>query len=106
MRSDLYLGLAGAALVCAVPGNSWAQTATPPSGLPATPLEEVIVTGIRASQREAIDIKKLAVNSVDAIASEDLGKRTRAFSDQPGIRPIDEHGAAVGIGRLEEARDG
>src|SRR5438046_10695076 len=46
----------------------------PPSGLPATPLEEVIVTGIRASQREAIDIKKAAINSVDAIASEDLGK--------------------------------
>ena len=38
------------------------------------PVEEVIVTGIRGSQRQAIDTKKAAINSVDAIASEDLGK--------------------------------
>ena len=73
MKSDLYLGLAGAALICAT-GDVRAQTSPPPSGLPATPVEEVVVTGIRASQREAIDIKRSAVNSVDAIASEDLGK--------------------------------
>jgi len=74
MKANLYLGLAGAALVCAAPGKSWAQTASPTSGLPETPVEEVVVTGIRGSQRQAIDIKKTAVNSVDAIASEDLGK--------------------------------
>lgn len=72
MRSDLYLGLAGAALICASMTDAYAQE--PPSGLPATPLQEVIVTGIRGSQRQAIDIKKEAVNAVDAIASEDLGK--------------------------------
>src|SRR3569833_1827769 len=74
MRSDLYLGLAGAtALICATTNAAFAQT-PPPSGLPAAPVEEVIVTGIRGSQRQAIDIKKEAVNAVDAIASEDLGK--------------------------------
>ena len=74
MRSDRYLGLAGAALILGSWADAWGQTAPAPSGLPAAPLEEVVVTGIRASQREAIDIKKAAVNSVDAIASEDLGK--------------------------------
>ncbi|MBW6526487.1 TonB-dependent receptor [Sphingomonas sp. RHCKR7] len=39
-----------------------------------TAAEEIIVTGIRASQRQAIDIKRAAINSVDAIATEDLGK--------------------------------
>src|SRR5438045_7087326 len=74
MKSDLYLGLAGVAFICATTGDALAQTPAPPSGLPAAPLEEVIVTGIRASQRQAIDIKKEAINTVDAIASEDLGK--------------------------------
>ena len=74
MKSDLYLGLAGVALICATTSDALAQTPLAPSGLPAAPLEEVIVTGIRGSQRHAIDIKKAAVNSVDAIASEDLGK--------------------------------
>src|SRR5690349_20406711 len=74
MRSDLYLGLAGAVLICATMNDAFAQTPPPPSGLPEAPVEEVIVTGIRGSQRQAIDIKKEAVNSVDAIASEDLGK--------------------------------
>src|SRR3954470_1060217 len=73
-RSNLCSGLVVVALACASPGVSLAQE---PSSTPAPPgsaLEEVVVTGIRASQRQAIDIKKAAVNSVDAIASEDLGK--------------------------------
>ena len=73
-RSKLCSGLAVVAVACASPGVSLAQE---PSSTPAPPgsaLEEVIVTGIRASQRQAIDIKKNAVNAVDAIASEDLGK--------------------------------
>src|SRR3954451_3782835 len=74
MSSDRYLGLAGAALIVGSWAEAWGQTPPSRSGLPAVPLEEVVVTGIRASQREAIDIKRAAVNSVDAIASEDLGK--------------------------------
>jgi len=73
-RSYLCYGLALAVLVGAAPLAAWAQAspATPaPAGIAD---EEVIVTGIRGSQRQAIDIKKAAVNSVDAIASEDLGK--------------------------------
>jgi len=74
-RSYLYYCLSSAALACAASSATLAQQA--PSTVADTsagPLQEVVVTGIRRSQREAIDIKKTAVNAVDAIASEDLGK--------------------------------
>jgi TonB-dependent receptor len=59
------LGLMGA---WAAPSAVWAQDAT------STAVEEVVVTGIRASQQQSIDIKRNAVGVVDSIASEDLGK--------------------------------
>ncbi|HEX5786958.1 MAG TPA: TonB-dependent receptor [Woeseiaceae bacterium] len=37
-------------------------------------VEEIVVTGIRASQRASIDIKRDAVGVVDSIVAEDLGK--------------------------------
>ncbi len=37
-------------------------------------LEEIIVTGIRASLQKSLDIKKESVGVVDAISSEDIGK--------------------------------
>jgi len=40
----------------------------------ATTVDEIVVTGIRASQQQSIDIKREAVGVVDSIASEDLGK--------------------------------
>lgn len=40
----------------------------------ATTVDEIVVTGIRASQKQSIDIKRNAVGVVDSIASEDLGK--------------------------------
>jgi iron complex outermembrane recepter protein len=67
MRSKLYCSAAYTTLaVLGIPAAS-AQA-------PNEELTEVVVTGIRASQKAAIDIKRNAVNSVDAIASEDLGK--------------------------------
>jgi TonB-dependent receptor len=66
-RSNLYRGAAYTTLtVLCAPGIN-AQTA-------GDELTEVVVTGIRASQKAAIDVKRGAVNAVDAIASEDLGK--------------------------------
>jgi len=59
------LGLMGA---WAAPSAVWAQDAA------STAVEEVVVTGIRASQQQSIDIKRNAVGVVDSIASEDLGK--------------------------------
>lgn len=39
-----------------------------------TTVDEIVVTGIRASQQQSINIKRNAVGVVDSIASEDLGK--------------------------------
>ena len=59
------LGLLGAWMV---PSAVLAQDAS------TTAVEEIVVTGIRASQQQSIDIKRNAVGVVDSIASEDLGK--------------------------------
>ncbi|WP_129777044.1 TonB-dependent receptor [Peristeroidobacter soli] len=37
-------------------------------------LEEVVVTGLRSSLQQSVEIKRTAIGSVDAIATEDLGK--------------------------------
>ena len=55
--------LASAALAA----PAWAQD-------PATEVEEIAITGIRASQEQAIDIKRDTVAIVDAISAEDIGK--------------------------------
>ena len=52
------------------------QPATSPvaSQTKSEPLEEVVVTGLRASLQTSMDIKRTAVGVVDAIAAEDMGK--------------------------------
>jgi TonB-dependent receptor len=52
------------------------QPATPPvaSQTKSETLEEVVVTGLRASLETSMDIKRTAVGVVDAIAAEDMGK--------------------------------
>ena len=49
---------------------------TPPAPAPAdsTEIQEVVVTGIRASLQKSLDIKREAVGVVDAISAEDIGK--------------------------------
>jgi TonB-dependent receptor len=61
---------ASGALVAVQP--AFAQD-TPPAAEPEES-ESIIVTGIRASERAAIDIKRNAVGVVDSIVAEDLGK--------------------------------
>ena len=39
-----------------------------------TELEEVVVTGLRGSLQQSVEIKRSAIGSVDAIATEDMGK--------------------------------
>lgn len=53
------------------PGDSEIQD-PPPNG--ETDDDEIVVTGIRASLREALDIKRNAQGVVDAISAEDIGK--------------------------------
>ncbi|MBX9617149.1 MAG: TonB-dependent receptor [Caulobacteraceae bacterium] len=59
----------------ALPGLAAAQTA-PAAQDPgaATAVDEIIVTGIRASLDRAIDIKRNSSGVVDAISAEDIGK--------------------------------
>src|SRR5215510_3271918 len=60
-------------------GGAWslgsAQNVAP--GDATQPVEEVVVTGFRASLNESLDFKRDAVGSVDAIFAEDIAK----FSD-------------------------
>jgi TonB-dependent receptor len=68
-RSFSNLIVGASMLALAVPGVALAQDA-PADGEG----EEVVVSGIRASLREAADIKRNANGVVDAISAEDIGK--------------------------------
>ena len=61
-------GRALAAVLIAVLGGCGAVFAQTPA------IEEVVVTGIRQSQAEALGIKRESVNFVDAISAEEVGK--------------------------------
>lgn len=60
----------------ALPAAVMAQDAPPndTGTQDATAVDEIVVTGIRASQQQSINIKRNAVGVVDSIAAEDLGK--------------------------------
>lgn len=62
------------ALALAIAGGAQAQTQEPG----AAPIEEVVVTGFRESLRQALDVKRQNVGSVDAIMAEDIAD----FPDQ------------------------
>ena len=66
-RSMLTALLASTALA----SPAFAQDAADPT---ATTVDEIIVTGIRASQEESINIKRNTTSIVDAISAEDIGK--------------------------------
>ncbi len=72
---------AGALGALALTGQAVAADAPAPAdaNTPATPqqLEEVVVTGIRASLQKSLDIKMQSTGVVDAISAEDIG----AFPD-------------------------
>ncbi|ODP39558.1 TonB-dependent receptor [Sphingomonas turrisvirgatae] len=71
-RHSLFLAAAGSALIAAPAlAQDAAEAAT---GAPAEEEEAIVVTGIRASERAAIDIKRNSVAVVDSIVAEDLGK--------------------------------
>lgn len=71
--------LAGAALHLALPTTAFAQApAETPNDSDAELIEEIIVSGIRFSQRSALDRKKAAVTMTDSLVAEDIG----AFPDK------------------------
>ena len=72
-RALLLSAAAASALTLAQP--VLAQDAPAAQADEAAPAEEeILVTGIRASERAAIDIKRNSVAVVDSIVAEDLGK--------------------------------
>ena len=68
------------ALLCGFPVASLATLALPaqaqqaPANQPEDQLQEVVVTGLRASLQQSLDIKREATGVVDAISAEDIGK--------------------------------
>jgi TonB-dependent receptor len=85
-HTQLILGVSALALIGA-PGTALAQDAAStvgnpgpseiadsPSTEPGEAGDDIVVTGIRASLREAVDIKRDAQGVVDAISAEDIGK--------------------------------
>jgi TonB-dependent receptor len=79
------VGVSALAMV-AVPGTALAQDAATTAGQPGdseippsppadeTPAGDIVITGIRASLRASMDIKRDAYGVVDAISAEDIGK--------------------------------
>ncbi|MCR6660602.1 MAG: TonB-dependent receptor plug domain-containing protein [Asticcacaulis sp.] len=78
MSRKLVLLAATALSAAAIVAPAFAQDAAPQTDTPAAAAPDesqvVIVRGIRRSMKAAIDIKKAAINTVDSIAAEDLGK--------------------------------
>lgn len=85
--SHLVLGASSLA-ICAMSGTAHAQDAAATVGNPGTSdtsapssqgepnqvTDDIVVTGIRASLRESVDIKRDGQGVVDAISAEDIGK--------------------------------
>ncbi len=75
----LWAGVSGAALTAALlsaPVSAWAQTQTSapaPAAAASDTIEEVVVTGIRASLRSAQDVKRTSLQVVDSISAQDIG---------------------------------
>jgi TonB-dependent receptor len=103
----LGLGVGIGALLACMGGAASAQTQTPPTsaGQDATEIDEVVVTGIRASIEQAQTIRRNANVVVDSITAEDIGKFSNenvaeALQRVPGVQ-IDREG---GEGRFVSIR--
>lgn len=72
MRYSLLSGIAMGAVVVAVPAA--AQQAVPVNPPANPPVEDIVVTGLRGSQQAAIQRKRDAVNVVDSITTQDIGR--------------------------------
>lgn len=93
---DFALLSAVSALALMTAGGAYAQDAAQPAADADT---VVIVTGIRASNKRSVDIKKNANQIVDAISAQDIGKLPDAtISDSleriPGIQVVRSAGEA------------
>ncbi|MHB8528946.1 MAG: TonB-dependent receptor [Caulobacteraceae bacterium] len=99
LRKHVLIGSASvAAMMCAAAPAMAADEA------PASTVGELVVTGIRASLQKAIEIKRTAVDQVEAISAEDIGKLpdknvADALQRIPGLNT---QSAASGEGGFDE----
>jgi TonB-dependent receptor len=73
-RRGLPPGTAAGATVLLAMGGGVATAADGPTDESGPPIQEVVVTGIRASIANAVQIKERSDNIIEAISAEDLGK--------------------------------
>src|SRR5215813_770367 len=66
--------LVGTAVAMALFGRNTSAADAPANPTDSSNLEEVVVTGIRASVQQSLDAKREAVNNVEVISAEDIGK--------------------------------
>jgi iron complex outermembrane recepter protein len=99
------VALAGLAIAIGAPAN--AQNS---QGTGTEEVEEVIVTGIRASMRDALSVKRESIQVLDAISAEDVGDFPdknigEAIQRVPGVQITrqDGEGRAVSIRGAEPA---
>jgi iron complex outermembrane receptor protein len=71
-RLDVSLLALGIALMAAIPAS--AQTDSAAASASNVSLEEIVVTGFRASLNSALNLKRAEAAAVDAIVAEDIGK--------------------------------
>src|SRR4051812_37740631 len=74
IRRSTLIGTAVAMALFGRNGGVQAQQAPNPNSASNDGLQEVVVTGIRASLRESLETKRNATAFVDAISAEDVGK--------------------------------
>jgi TonB-dependent receptor len=92
---------AASALVLLGAGHAMAQTAPPPAEQPSQ-VDEIVVTGFRASLANALNLKKNSNQIIESITAEDMGK----FPDQniaeslqrlPGVQIDRENGQGTKV---------
>jgi TonB-dependent receptor len=82
MTTSMLLNGAGLAALL-LPASALAQAGLPAAGAQTAPagadttdttVPDIVVTGLRASQEASIELKRAAVNQVDSITTQDIGK--------------------------------
>jgi TonB-dependent receptor len=71
-----FMGFGSSGMTCALAGfaiAASAQVSAQEAAPPTEEMEEVVVSGIRASMRDSLGIKRESIQVVDAISAEDVG---------------------------------
>lgn len=91
LEQRLLIGSSATVLAFLIAGGVQAQDGPPPSQDEVTSIDEVVVTGIRRSIADAIDVKRKSDVLMDVISAEDIGKLpdqniSETLSRIPGVQ--------------------